>query len=99
MEDTSIFSLILGILGAVGIITLLTLASMVFYFYRSSRMGSFRWHLRNMRLKQLSALACMFFLAMTASYGIIHDAWALLYIIFAFKSGTWWLRCAVSQRT
>jgi len=98
MTDTSIFSLVLGILGIIGIIALLTLTSMILYFYRSSRMGSFRWHLRNVRLKQLSALACMFFFAMAASYGLIHEAWAVLYIIFAFKTGTWWLRCVVSQR-
>lgn len=98
MTDTSIFSLALGVLGAVGIVVLLTLTSMIFYFYRGSRMGSFRWHLRNLRLKQLSALSCMFFIAMTASYAVIHDAWAILYVIFAFKTGTWWLRYAVSQR-
>ncbi len=98
MIDTSIFSLILGILGAIGIVTLLTLTGMTFYCYRGNRMGSFRWHSRNVRLKQLSALACLFFLAMAASYGVLHDVWAILYIIFAFKTGTWWLRCAMSQR-
>ncbi len=98
MTDTSIFSLALGVLGTVGIIALLTLTGIILYFYRGSRMGSFRWHLRNTRLKQLSALSCMFFFAMAASYGVIHEAWAILYIIFAFKTGTWWLRCAVSQR-
>ncbi len=98
MTDTSIFSLALGILGTVGIIVLLTLTGMILYFYRGSRMGSFRWHLRNARLKQLSALSCMFFFAMAASYTVIHEAWAILYIIFAFKTGTWWLRYAVSQR-
>ncbi|GAC1389103.1 MAG: hypothetical protein NVS4B11_15840 [Ktedonobacteraceae bacterium] len=99
MANTAIFSFVLGILGAVGIIVLLTLTGIMLYFYSGSRMGSFRWHARNVRLKQLSALACMFFLAMAASYGVIHEAWTLLYIIFAFKTGTWWLRCAVSQRT
>ncbi len=99
MTNTSIFLLFLGILGAVGIVVLLILTSMILYFYRGSRMGSFRWHLRNMRLKQLSALSCMFFIAMAASYSVIHEAWAILYVIFAFKTGTWWLRCAVSQRT
>ncbi|GAC1430558.1 MAG: hypothetical protein PVS3B3_10660 [Ktedonobacteraceae bacterium] len=98
MADTSIFSLALGVLGAVGMVALLTLTTMIFYFYRGSRMGSFRWHLRNVRLKQLSALSCMFFFAMAASYGVIHEAWAILYIIFAFKTGTWWLRCAVNAR-
>ncbi len=99
MTDTSILSLALGVLGAVGIIILLILTSMILYSYHGSRMGSFRWHLRNVRLKQLSALSCMFFFAMAASYGVIHEAWAILYVIFAFKTGTWWLRCAVSQRT
>lgn len=99
MTDTSIFSLILGILGPIGIIALLALTGMILYFYRGSRMGSFRWHARNVRLKHLAALACMFFFAMAASYGVIHEAWAILYVIFAFKTGTWWLRCAVSQRT
>lgn len=99
MADTSIFSLVLGILGAVGITVLLTLTGMILYFYRDSRMGNFRWHLRNVRLKQLSALSCMFFFAMAASYGVLHEVWAVLYLIFAFKTGTWWLRCAVSQRT
>ena len=99
MMDTSIFLLVLGILGAVGIVVLLTLTGMILYFYRGSRMGSFRWHLRNIRFKQLSALSCMFFIAMAASYAVIHEAWAILYVIFAFKTGTWWLRCAVSQRT
>lgn len=98
MTDTSIFSLTLGVLGTIGIVALLTLTSMILYYYRGSHMGSFRWHLRNIRLKQLSALSCMFFFAMAASYGVIHEAWAILYIIFAFKTGTWWLRCAVSQR-
>ncbi len=98
MIDTSIFSLALGILGAVGIIALLTLTGMILYFYRGSRMGSFRWHLRNLRLKQLAALSCMFFFAMAASYAVIHEAWAILYVILAFKTSTWWLRYAVSQR-
>ena len=99
MNDTFVFSLALGILGTVGIIVLIMLTSMLLYYYRDSRMGNFRWHLRNVRLKQLSALSCMFFFAMAASYAVIHEAWAILYIIFAFKTGTWWLRCAMSQRT
>ena len=85
MTDTSIFSLALGVLGSVGIVVLLTLTGMILYSYRGIRMGSFRWHLRNVRLKQLSALSCMFFFAMTASYAVIHDAWAILYIIFRFQ--------------
>lgn len=99
MLNTTIFLLVLGVLGVVGIVALLTLMGITFYSYRGSRMGSFRWHLRNMHLKQLSAIACMFFMAMAASYGVIHKSWALLYIILAFKTGTWWARYAVSQRT
>ncbi len=99
MIDTFVFLFVLGVLGLVGILTLLTLTGMVLYTYRECRVGSFRWHLRNIRLKQLSALACMFFIAMTASYGVLHEAWAILYIILAFKTGTWWARYAVSQRT
>lgn len=98
MIDTSIFSLILGILGAIGIVTLLTLTGMTFYCYRGNRMGSFRWHSRNVRLKQLSALACLFFLAMAASYGVLHDVWAILYIIFAFKTATTQLRFYLESR-
>ena len=98
MVDTSIFSLTLGIMGVTGIVTLLTFTAITIYLYRGSRMGSFRWHLRNIRLKQLSALACLFFLAMAASYGVIRDAWTILYIIFAFNTGTWWFRFAISQR-
>ena len=98
MTNTSVFSLVLGILGTVGIIVFIILTSMILYYYRDSWMGNFRWHIRNIRLKQLSALSCMFFFAMAASYGVIHEAWAILYVIFAFKTGTWWLRCAMSQR-
>ncbi len=98
MTDTSLFSFALGIWGTTGIIVLIALTSTLLYYYRDSRMGNFRWHIRNMRLKQLSALACMFFFAMAASYAVIRDAWAILYVIFAFKTGTWWIRCAISQR-
>ncbi len=98
MTDTSIFSIILGVVGIAGIVALLTLTGITLYTYRGSRIGSFRWHLRNVRLKQLSALACMFFLAMAASYGVIRDAWTILYVIFAFNTGTWWFRFAISQR-
>src|SRR5579859_6471358 len=51
-------------LGIVGTIALLAFTGMVLWYYRGSRMGSIRWHWRNLRLKQLAALACLFFLAM-----------------------------------
>jgi hypothetical protein len=96
--DTSIFSYVLACLGVFGIITLLTLACLVLRNYHGSRFGSFRWYWRSLRLKQLSALATMFFVAMAASYGVIHDAWALFYIVIALKTATWWFRYSVNMR-
>lgn len=90
--DTSIFSYILAGLGVFGIIALLLLACAVVRYYHGSRFGSFRWYWRSLRLKQLSALATMFFLAMAASYGVLHDAWALFYIVIAVKTATWQFR-------
>lgn len=85
-------------LGLVGTITLLALASTIFWYYRNSRAGSFRWHWRNVRLKQISALACLFFLAMAASYAVLREAWGFIYLIAAFKTGTWWFRLVMLQR-
>lgn len=96
--ETEFLSLVLGGLGIVGIAALLTLTCLTMWYYRGSRMGSFRWYWRTLRLKHLSALACLFFLAMAASYAVLQSAWAFLYLIAAFKTGTWWLRCAMSQR-
>lgn len=96
--NTQILSIILGIWGVLGITAFSLLTIVVLWYYRGSRSGSFRGYWRGVRLKQLSALACLFCLAMSASYAIIHEAWAILYIIIAFKTGTWWLRYAVSQR-
>jgi hypothetical protein len=35
---------------------------------------------------------------MAASYGLLLEAWAWLYLIAAVKTGTWWFRCAISRR-
>jgi hypothetical protein len=92
------FSLCLGGFGIVGTLTLLSLTGVVMWYYRDSRAQSFRWHWRNIRLKQLSAIACMFFTAMAASYGILQEAWGFIYLIAAFKTATWWLRFVMSRR-
>src|SRR2546426_12426207 len=94
----TILSFFLDILGPVGTVTLLIITGVVMWRYRNSPLRSFRRRWRNARLKQLSALACLFFLAMTASYGVLREACALIYFIAAFKTGTWWLRLALSQR-
>jgi hypothetical protein len=72
---------------------------MVIRHYWGSRTGSLRWHARNLRLKQIAAIASLFCLAMAGSYGIIQEAWALIYLIIALKTGTWWVRIAISQRS
>jgi hypothetical protein len=92
-------SLILGIIGIIGICILLVLTGAVFWYFRGSSTGSFRWHIRNLYLKQITALASLFCLAMAASYGVLFEAWAWLYLIAAFKSGTWWLRLLMAQRS
>jgi hypothetical protein len=48
-------------------------------------------------LKQLAALASLFFLAMAASYMLFLSPWAILYFIVACKTGTWWLRIVITQ--
>ena len=95
---TSILSLCLGALGIIGTAILATSACLVMWHYRGTRLWSFRWQWRNWRLMQLSAIATLFFLAMTASYGILGEPWAWLYLIVACKTGTWWLRCIISRR-
>jgi positive regulator of sigma E activity len=62
-------------------------------------MGSFRWHLKNARLKDLSALATLFCFAMAASYAVLQESWSILYVILAVKVGTWWLRFVMSERS
>ncbi len=84
--DIHTISLCLGALGIIGIAALLTGVGLVV------------WHYRGSRMKQLSALACLFFLAMAASYGILHEVWGWLYVLGAFKAGTWWLRRVINQR-
>ncbi|HVB25502.1 MAG TPA: hypothetical protein VNG51_26430 [Ktedonobacteraceae bacterium] len=97
MYDT-ILSFCLGMLGITGTIILATTAGTIFWRYRDIRPWSYRWHYRNGRLKQLSAIACLFFLAMTASYGVLGEVWTWIYFLAAFKTGTWWLRCYISGR-
>jgi len=97
--NTYTLSLCLGIFGIAGILLLLVLAGVILWYFRGNLVGSFRWQLRNLYLKQLSALACLFFLAMAASYGVLQEIWAVLYFVIACKTGTWWLRFAISQRS
>jgi hypothetical protein len=95
--NTQILSSSLVGLGITGTLALLLATSLVMRHYRSSRIYSFNWYLRNWRLKQLSAIACLFFLAMAASCWVIQDAWGWIYLLVAFKTGTWWFRRATRQ--
>lgn len=96
--NTHLLSFSLGIVGTIGIFILLALIGTVFWYFWGSSTGSFRWHIRNLYLKQIAALASMFCIAMAASYGLLSEAWAWLYLIAAFKTGTWWLRLVLAQR-
>ena len=96
--NTQLLSLCTGIVGGVGIIVLLLLTGMVMWYYRDSRMGSFRWRWRNLRLKQLAALACLFCLAMSASYAVLQEAWTFVYLIAAIKLGTIQFRYFLRER-
>ena len=96
--NTHLLSLSLGIIGTTGILVFLLLTSMIFWYFRGSSTGSFRSHIRNLYLKQIAALASLFCIAMAASYGLLSEAWAWLYLIAAFKIGTWWLRLVIAQR-
>ena len=91
-----ISSFLLG-LGISGTIALVVAAGLVIRHYSDSTVQSFNWRLRNWRLKQLSAIACLFFLAMAASYWVIQEAWGWIYLLVAFKTGLWWLRRATSR--
>jgi len=95
---TTILSLCLGALGIIGTAVFVTSTGMVMWHFREARIWSFRWQWRNWRLLQISAIATFFFMAMTASYGILDQPWAWLYLIIACKTGTWWLRCAINRR-
>jgi hypothetical protein len=97
--NTQTLSLCLGIFGVVGSALLLALTGGIFWYFRANRVGSFRWQLRNLYLKQLAALACLFFLAMAASYGVLQEIWAVLYFVIACKTASWWLRFAINQRS
>jgi hypothetical protein len=88
----------LTLFGTLGLLLLSIIALHIFWLYRSSHMGTFRWHIRNHYLKQIAAIGCLFCLAMAASYGILQEAWALLYLIIGVKIGTWWLRLTIDQR-
>ena len=96
--DASTISLALAIAGTAGTIVILSATGGVLWLYRQARIGSFQWQLRSWRLKQLCAVACLFFLAMAASYGVILQPLGWLYLLVAFKVGTWWFRRSVSQR-
>ena len=96
--DTHALSFGLGLFGPLGLFTLLIMAGAVAHQYRGSSLGSFRWNMRTIRLKQVSALSCLFCMAMAASYGVLQEAWAFLYLIAAFKIGTWWFRLNITQR-
>ncbi|BCL84404.1 hypothetical protein ccbrp13_68690 [Ktedonobacteria bacterium brp13] len=93
-----IFTLWFTIFGMVGLAVLALLAISVFWYFRGCRERSFRWQTRNHYIKQISALVCMFCLAMAASYGLLAEAWALFYLVLACKAGTWWLRMRIDQQ-
>jgi len=94
---TQLLSSYLLALGIAGTLTLIVATGLIIWRYRDSRIQSYNWRLRNWRLKQLSAVACLFFLAMAASYWVIQDAWGWIYLLVAFKTGTWWFRRATSR--
>ena len=97
--DLQTLSISLGIVGPLGLLTFFIMAGIVIRHYWGSHTGSLRCHTRNLRLKQISAIASLFCLAMAGSYGIIQEAWACIYLIIAFKTGTWWVRITISQRS
>lgn len=97
MVNSQFLALCLGILGIIGIIFFVTLACLISWYYRGNPASTFRGHWRSIRMKQLLMVASLFFLAMAASYGVLQNAWALLYLIVAIKTGTWWFRIAVTQ--
>ena len=92
-----IFFFLLG-LGISGTVMLVVATGLVMRHYGNSPIQSYNWRLRNWRLKQLSAIACLFFLAMAASYGVLGEVWTWIYLIAAFKTASWWVRCALSRR-
>jgi hypothetical protein len=99
MTDHQIYSLILLVLGIIGLAMMLILSALTLNRYQDCRLGSPRWRVRNIHLKKICALSSLFFLAMAASYTVLQEAWALLYLVFAFKAGAWWLRFSLERRT
>ncbi len=97
LYSTQLISFFLLCLGISGTITLLAATGLVVRRYNASPYQSLNWRLRNWRLKQLAAIACLFFLAMAASYWVLQDAWGWIYLLFAFKTGTWWIHRATSR--
>lgn len=91
-------SLSLALLGVLGAFVLLLMTAIVMWRYRNIRLSSFQWNLRSWRLRQLSAIATLFFLAMAASYWVIHGPPGWIYLLVAFKTGTWWFRGILSRR-
>ena len=84
-------------LGISGTVTLVIATGLVMRHYANSPIQSYNWRLRNWRLKQLSAVACLFFLAMAASYWVIQDAWGWIYLLIAFKTGRWWFGYVIKR--
>ena len=95
--NTRLLSFYLLGLGISGTVMLVVATGLVMRRYNNGTTQSYNWRLRNWRLKQLSAVACLFFLAMAASYWVIQDAWGWIYLLVAFKTGTWWVRRATSR--
>jgi hypothetical protein len=96
--NLQMLSISLAIAGPLGLLTSLIMAGVIANHYWGCRTGSLRWHARNLRLKQIAAIASLFCLAMAGSYGILQEAWAFIYILIACKTATWWFRIAISQR-
>ena len=94
----SVLSISLAIMGITGTAALVAATARIVWYYRDSRQWSFRWHVRNWYMMRLSALACLFFLAMAASYGVLGEVWAWVYLLVALKTGTWWMRCVINRR-
>src|SRR5260370_20863480 len=87
----------LSILGISVAVALLVATGLVLWDYRDSRVQSFNWYLRKWRLKQISAVAYLFFVAMAASSWVLLDASGWVYLLGALKIGTWSFRTALSR--
>lgn len=95
--NTQLFSTYLLLLGISGLMILLVATNLVMRYYGTSSLQSYNWHLRNWRLKQLTAIACLFCLAMGASYWVIQDAWGWIYLLVAFNTGRWWFSYIIKR--